>query len=1123
MKKTLLIIIFFICTYSLYGQSWSTPSADKNYILTRIPRVPIQNPVNLDTVSYLRMNNTIQYYDGIGRNLQVIKVKNSTSLKDEVQPFEYDNIGRISRNYLFYTDNNSNGGYKSNALTLNQGVYGFYKVSGQKIDTTTFPYGQTNYEESPLNRIIENGAAGKYWQPLNGVITGSGHTKKFEEGINDANEVPLWKITVNGANNSGFYALGALYKTISKNENWSSADPLIGIVKEYTNKDGLLILKRQFYKTTTNTLDSLSTFYIYDEMDNLAYVIPPAVNLTSFTENYAVFKEFIYAYKYDGRKRVVAKKVPGKGWMNLVYNKLDQIVLTQDSVQRSKTIKEWSFIKYDAFGRIILTGIYKGNESRDSAQARVNRYPTCESKGSFHGYTLNSYPKSTLNVLTAFYYDDYNFPSASASGFTYVVDSLNTKTDIVRGLLTGSKTKILGTNDSTLTVNYYDVYGRLIQSHSHNQVGGMDVINNKYAFTNQILVSKRVHTGRNSQSVTILKWYEYDHAGRKKKIRQKIGSDNVITLAQYNYNELGQLIEKNLHSTNGSTFAQSIDYRYNIQGWLRNINKADLSSDGGVTNDDSNDKFGMELFYETGANPQFNSNISAMNWKSGKLLLAGGQGYKFSYDHLDRLTRAITTVGPVYHENMSYDKMGNIQKLGRYSQGTLIDSLTYSYYNTNNSNQLLKIEDTGTTAGFNNGSTSSAEYTYDGNGNMLKDLNSGISTDIVYNYLNLPELLTKNTTSIKFTYDASGNKIKRRIVGSIDSIEYANGIQYTSGVIDFIQTEEGRAVKNGSSFLYRYNLTDHLGNLRVEIDASGTALQEESYYSFGLTQSLPGNIDPSAKNKYMYNGKEFQTELSWLDYGARFYDPTLGRWNVIDPLADKMPKHSTYCYAFNNPLRFIDPSGMSPSPPDDYVFNEKGNYVRTDKNNKPDRLTIENSKTGDKKYYSFNDSKTDVEAIKYNIKKFGEEFKKMKYILNISKTRINDMMEESDIYERNYVNRRYFTATQSYSGNMDFTVFHLSIDMAKAGLGYTWNFDNELMKDKGPIFIIDNQHTVYNYFDAGNWLWGNAVNRLGGTQTDALNWARKFNFKDSQADLNAIQNGWFYEEGFRDVNDCPKN
>jgi len=118
-------------------------------------------------------------------------------------------------------------------------------------------------------------------------------------------------------------------------------------------------------------------------------------------------------------------------------------------------------------------------------------------------------------------------------------------------------------------------------------------------------------------------------------------------------------------------------------------------------------------------------------------------------------------------------------------------------------------------------------------------------------------------------------------------------------------------VHNGTTYDYQYYLGDHLGNTRITFNTkTGTAyaVQQDDYYPFGM-EILRGTL-LSNKNEYLYNKKELQEEFSEYDYGARFYDPVIGRWTMVDPLAEVSRRWSPYNYVEDNPIRFTDPDGM---------------------------------------------------------------------------------------------------------------------------------------------------------------------------------------------------------------------
>ncbi len=215
------------------------------------------------------------------------------------------------------------------------------------------------------------------------------------------------------------------------------------------------------------------------------------------------------------------------------------------------------------------------------------------------------------------------------------------------------------------------------------------------------------------------------------------------------------------------------------------------------------------------------------------------------------------------------------------------------------------------------------EYNYDANDNVKWDRNKG-SIDITYNHLNLPEIIKfDNNRRIEYFYEANGIKLQKRYYcpekGLLTTTDYSGAFVYTNRSIDYILIAEGR-LKRASKGTYspEFFLRDHLGNVRVVLSSPTIDTQVTDYYPFGMEIPVSGSISLYS-NQRKYNSKELQTDagLDWYDYGARFYDPQLGRWHSVDPAGELGRRWSPYAYAFDNPIRFTDPDGMWPGGPDD--------------------------------------------------------------------------------------------------------------------------------------------------------------------------------------------------------------
>lgn len=761
------------------------------------------------------------------------------------------------------------------------------------------------------------------------------------------------------------------------------------------------------------------TLFYYDRAGNLVKTVPPkgvsdynashtsaayhnsygqptsrrAIPAYNTTSNYAT------EYIYDSFNRLTQKITPDGGSTYYYYNSLGQLRFSQNAKQLADG--KYAYIKYDALGRAIETGLSTYNAS------------------TFTSYLDNSsFPNPTT---TGYNVEITNTVYTSSASVTYITGGsqsyLQNRVSYAYTDADGSYASYLSTpttnGDEVYTYFSYDPHGNvqwLIQS-----IPGMG--GNQYLKYEYDLISNRVtkviyNEGRTDQ---VYHRYGYDADGRVTKVETSTNGKIWDKDAQYDYYDHGPLKRIKI----GEDKIQGLDYVYTLQGWLKAVNHPSMSTtnDPGQDNGTANPTFAKDAFSEMLSyyNGDFNRTGSVFNdatavassytatavsgygslyngmiaaqMSNNSLPSSTANYYKgsaafvnlYTYDQLGRYVNQAVQYfnstssnwdsfgsGNDYSEQVAYNDNGGITSYLRKGFGlapttsggnfrgtyaasaTALDNLTYNY--TANTNKLSYVSDA-VPSTMNPGYTTDLEtqtsgnYSYDQAGHLSGDVSgyNGKTISITWGandkVKNVQVGSGSGSWTLDYLYDAMGNRVKKTNTaygsstptytyyvtdaagremamysasgtGTPQQVEapiYAgsrlgafatnNNANSTFSVSD---NTYSRTVCGTTEYTRKYELKDHLGNVRVVVNdaknVSGSTyspniISATDYYPYGM--NMPGRDYQGTNSKIGYQGKLKEDDIygnaNAYDFGARILDNRLGRWhnlnNVVEDLS----------------------------------------------------------------------------------------------------------------------------------------------------------------------------------------------------------------------------------------------
>lgn len=400
--------------------------------------------------------------------------------------------------------------------------------------------------------------------------------------------------------------------------------------------------------------------------------------------------------------------------------------------------------------------------------------------------------------------------------------------------------------------------------------------------------------------------FKYDQRGNVVETTQVVDS-NSYTIKR-SYDSLNRITSLTYPDN------ETVSYTYDFAGNLKAV--------GGYVTDIQYNAFGQRELMVLGNGVVTDYSYNPNHFRLSQIYTCKSGGadllkLSYSYDNVGNVSGIVDHLNLANNQTFVYDHLNRLTgATGPYGAGGAQATLTYAYNRIGNmtcNSQISPCSDispnyTYPVSGANSvrphavTGAGSYTYTYDPNGNML----TGAGRTFAYDAENRLASITVGSGSTQMVYDYSGERVKKTEPGGATTTYIGDLVDCTaSGCTKYYFAGNTRiALKDPYGQVYYYQ-QDHLGSSTVVTNSSGTSVQMLAYYPYGWTRVNTGSVNVHHK----FTGQELDESTALYYYGARYYDPVIGRFISADSLTFRSPqKLNRYSYVLNNPIRYIDPS-----------------------------------------------------------------------------------------------------------------------------------------------------------------------------------------------------------------------